>query len=191
MKRELALKDWLDVNLSGQPFAMVPASEDASFRRYLRVSQDRATWIVMDAPPAQEDCSGFIAVNNTLSLIKANVPRIHAADLDQGFLLLDDLGETLYLDALNEDNADALYRDAMDALHHIQQNADVGGLPPYDRDLLRAEMELFVDWFICTHLDKTIDAADRDVLDDLFERLIDNALSQPQVFVHRTTILAT
>ena len=176
-------------------FTLAPASADASFRRYFRLTRsDGNAQIVMDAPPTHEDCRPFVAIARVLGDAKVNVPTVHAQDLEQGFLLLSDLGESTYLTALNaflgddsEANAAAaqpLYRAALSALVAIQQ-ADATSLPPYDDALLRRELELFPEWYLGKHLGITLDAKQRAALDTIFNALIDNHLAQPQVFVHR------
>ena len=183
--RLAALRDWLRglPGLAGATLA--PASADASFRRYFRVTApDGANFIAMDAPPGREDLGPFLDVTERLLAAGLRVPRVHARDLAQGFLLLDDLGRTHYLQALDDASADRLYGAAMDALLALQ-GADDAGLPPFDAALLDTEMALFRDWFLGEHLGLALDEADRAALEAVAGALIDNALAQPQVFVHR------
>jgi aminoglycoside/choline kinase family phosphotransferase len=184
-RREALLRQWLSecCGLEGCGFA--PASADASFRRYFRIDLgDAGTRIVMDAPPDKEDCRPFVDVTRRLEEVGAHVPHIFAQDMDQGFLLLEDLGERLYLGELDADNVDRLYRDAIDTLLAIQ-SGDPRGLPHYDREMLEREMRLFPEWLLGAHLGIRLGPADRRMLDDTFERLVANALGQPQVLVHR------
>jgi N-acetylmuramate 1-kinase len=116
---------------------------------------------------------------------QVNAPQIHAQDLSHGFLLLSDLGRTTYLAALNEQNADALFRDAIEALVRWQLATRAGELPPYDEALLRGEMDLFREWYLGRHLGLTPSHAQRAVLEDAFSRLAASALAQPAVYVHR------
>lgn len=143
----------------------------------------------MDAPPEKEDCLPFVRVATYLEAIGLNAPRIVAADVEQGFLLLTDLGDTLYLDRLGESPGDAelLYTDAIDALLVMQERgaAFVAKLPPYDVALLDFELSLFHDWLCGTHLGIDFDASDEMAWRDCCSLLIRNALDQPQVFVHR------
>ena len=181
-----ALERWLAGSLRGARFALVPASQDASFRRYLRVAlEDGRSFVAMDAPPEQEDCRPFVHVARLLRDAGVHAPRVHAADPARGFLLLDDLGTTTYLDALSESNAAALFGDATDALIRWQVATRAGELPPYDRALLRRELDLFPDWYLGRHLDLTLSAAQRQALETIFGILIDSALAQPKVYVHR------
>lgn len=182
-ERMETLTGWLSGETGG-PIEVTPASEDASFRRYFRVCADGRTWIAMDAPPEHEDCRPFVDVTQRLLSAGVGVPRIHAQDLDRGFLLLDDFGDTHYLKRLRDDTADALYGEALAALVRIQ-SADAAGLAPYDEALLRREMALFPDWLLGRHLGIALDEGDRTALEDTFSLLVRNALEQPRVFVHR------
>lgn len=183
-ERLAQLKHWLDRELALREYTIVPASADASFRRYFRVQHGTSSLIVMDAPPDREDSRPFIDVSGRLFGAGLNVPEVLDQDLEQGFLLLSDLGSTPYLGALNEASVERLYGDALGALVSIQACA-CDGLPPYDRALLLREMELFREWLVGTHLGIRLDAAQQEMLDTVFERLADNALGQPQGFVHR------
>jgi len=177
---------WLAHILRGRPVRVTAASGDASFRRYFRVHLDGgATRILMDAPPPQEDCRAFVHVTAVLAAAGVHVPRIFEADLGRGFLLLSDLGDRLYLDVLDDASADALYGDALDALVRLQARGDAGAVPPYDAARLRAELELFPDWFLRRHLGITLPAPAARVLEGAFERLIAACLEQPAVLVHR------
>jgi aminoglycoside/choline kinase family phosphotransferase len=139
----------------------------------------------MDAPPEHERCDHFIDIARRLHDAGVNVPEILASDRDLGFVLLTDLGDTLYLQALTEETADKLYTDAMTALLAIQQHADDKGLPAFNAHRLLEEMHLFSDWLLGKHLDICLSANEQKALDETFQFLIDNALEQPQVFVHR------
>ncbi len=179
------LERWLGGQLPGKTFNLAPASADASFRRYFRVFCGTQTLIAMDAPPPHEDCRPFVAVARLMAEAGVNVPRVLAQDLEKGFLLLTDLGTTTYLQALSDENADALFRDAIDALLRWQLASRPGVLPPYDQTLLRRELDLFPVWYLQRHLAVELDSAQRSVLESTFTLLVKNALGQPQVFVHR------
>jgi N-acetylmuramate 1-kinase len=174
---------------SGELSLPVPASSDASFRRYFRVTyQSQApsrSYIVMDAPPEKEDCRPFISVSNSLAKLGLNVPRIEAQNLLQGFLLLTDLGDTTYLSALNPTNAESLYNDALSALVTLQTQAKPNGLPLYGADLLRQEMNLFTDWLGQTHCQLAMSPLEHQAWLQVQQNLIQSALAQPQVYVHR------
>jgi aminoglycoside/choline kinase family phosphotransferase len=181
-----ALKRWLETELDFREYTLKPASSDASFRRYFRVSQEGASFIVMDAPPDREDSHSFVAVARLLFDAGLNVPELIDMDLGQGFLLLGDLGQHLYLDALDATSVERLYGDALAALAGIQAcTPEQGLLPDYDRKLLLAEMELFREWLVGRHLGLALTPQQTQMLDAAFRLLADNALEQPQVCVHR------
>ena len=180
-----ALHAWLTTVLAGAPFTLAPASADASFRRYFRVTCDDGTRIAMDAPPEREDCRPFVQVAQLMREAGVHVPEVMAGDIDRGFLLLTDLGDTTYLHALTGDNADALFADAMDALIAWQCASRPGVLPPYDRALLQREMDLFPEWYVGRHLALVLSAAQCETLAGVTGLLADSALAQPAVYVHR------
>ena len=163
-----------------------PASSDASFRRYFRVdAADGGSFIVMDAPPPQENVQPFIDVANLFAATSVTVPTILAQDVAQGFLLLTDLGGTTYLSVLNNDTAHKLYLDAIDALVLLQSQSKPGVLPDYDRALLHRELMLFPDWYLSKHLGATLTDTQTAELNKVFDILLANNLAQPQVYVHR------
>jgi len=178
-----AIEDWLQTLLN-EDFEMEPASEDASFRRYFRVTHQGKTHIVMDAPPNKEDVHPFIDIARRLEANGVHVPHLFDADLEQGFLLLSDLGSTSYLSALSHETVDGLYADALQALLKIQ-TANINELPYYNRELLHREMELFREWYLGRHLGLPLDRLLTARLEQIYETLIQSALAQPRVFVHR------
>ena len=178
-------QQWLQSLFNGETFKVTPASEDASFRSYHRVQLADRRFIVMDAPPEHEDCRPFIDVTRRLLACNVNVPRIHELDLEQGFLLLTDLGDEQYLPHLHTSRADSLYKQAIDSLVKFQVEADSVGLPAYDETLLQREMDLFQDWLLKQYLQVALSPPEQQALDDLKQLLIVNARQQPQVFVHR------
>jgi len=180
------LKHWLENELNFSEYNLNPASTDASFRHYFRITHEGESWIVMDAPPEKEDSRPFIKVAKLFLDAGLNVPEVIDTDLEQGYLLLSDLGSRPYLAALNESSAGRLYSDALGALVAIQAcHPETGSLPRYDRKLLLAEQELFREWLLERHLGTTLTAAQSALCDSVFEWLADNALEQPQVCVHR------
>ena len=190
MPRTVLLRDWLNRLFprqhSEQELAIEPASADASFRRYFRVTLGNGdTRIVMDAPPEHEDCGPFVRIAALFREAGVHVPEIFAQDLDQGFLLLSDLGNTTYLNILDAATAPGLYRDANAALVDIQRASRPGALPEYDRALLTRELNLFPDWYVARHLGITLDEKQDATLRTVFEKILANNLAQPQVFVHR------
>jgi len=139
----------------------------------------------MDAPPEQEDCRSFVHVARLLRAAGVNAPEIVAQDLARGFLLLTDLGDTTYLSALNEGNANRLFGDAIDALLKWQLASRENELPPYDAALLQTECDLFAEWYVARHLQLTLSAAQRQLLADMVKLIISSNVAQPAVYVHR------
>jgi aminoglycoside/choline kinase family phosphotransferase len=179
-----------------EPTSLRAASSDASFRRYFRVDGregDQArSFIVMDAPPPQEDVRPFISVAALLHAAGLNAPQVLAQDVEHGFLLLTDLGSRLYLQALNEavaatdmPLAEGLMRDAIRALVQWQTRADASNLPAYDDALLRRELALFPDWCVTRECGVTWTAEERQTWSESCDLLVQSALAQPAVAVHR------
>jgi aminoglycoside/choline kinase family phosphotransferase len=168
---------------------MKPASGDASFRRYFRLESAGETRIAMDAPPEHEDCRPFVAIATMLRAAGVSAPAVLAQDLDQGFLLLEDLGETLYLDRLlaSPDSAASLYTDAIAALVRMQVRLaeDASSLPPYDRALMSREMALFPDWLVGRHLATHAPVDLPAAYSDAAEALLEILAALPHTFVHR------
>ncbi len=182
------LQEWLR-SLSSTPViadSLRVASADASFRRYFRVDTPSGqTLIVMDAPPPQEDVRPFIHVADVFGKTGVTVPQILEQDIERGFLLLSDLGNTTYLNQLNNDTANKLYLDAIDALVLLQTQSKPDALPEYDRALLLRELQLFPEWYIGKHLKATLTDEQSASLNKVFDMLLANNLAQPQVYVHR------
>ncbi|HEY8251730.1 MAG TPA: phosphotransferase [Burkholderiales bacterium] len=188
--RRDALERWLAPHLHGVSFTLSAASEDASFRRYWRATlEDGASYVAMDAPPDKEDCRPFVRVARMLAEAGVHAPQVLAQDLERGFLLLSDLGTRTYLAELNIDSgrneAPRLFADATDALLRWQLATRPGALPPYDEALLRREMGLFPDWYVGKHLKKSLSAEQQRTLEKIFALLVQSALAQPVVYVHR------
>ncbi|WP_248742194.1 MULTISPECIES: aminoglycoside phosphotransferase family protein [unclassified Pseudomonas] len=189
------LKVWLDEQLATlfaeqgwgavPPATLTAASSDASFRRYFRWEGAGRSFVVMDAPPPQENCKPFVDIAFLLAKSGINVPKIYAEDLDRGFLLLNDLGNKTYLDVIDSENADALFSDALQALSAFQQLPMVAPLPSYDVALLRRELELFPEWYVKRELGIEFDATQQQQWQQVSDLLIDSALAQPKVLVHR------
>ncbi len=187
MERTQLLENWIKDQFPEKVFTLKPASADASFRRYFRVFIDDQTFVVMDAPLQHEDCRPFLQVANILSATGVHVPKILAQNLEHGFLLLSDLGNTTFLQALTSDAArvDQLYADAIDALIQMQLSQRTEGLPDYDETLLLRELNLFPDWYIAKHLGKALSDQQAAMLSTIFARILANNLAQPKVLVHR------
>ena len=192
----MAFEHWLSAIAPAhglQTASLRSASSDASFRRYFRIDGSLgASFIVMDAPPPQEDVRPFIAVAALLHDAGLNAPRVLEQDTAHGFLLLTDLGAKLYLAALNDAVAhqdtrtvNALMRDATTALVQWQLRGDASTLPAYDDALLRRELALFPDWCVTIECGATWNAEDQQVWKDSCDLLVQSALDQPAVAVHR------
>ncbi len=190
MPRLNALHAWVNETHPAPVAALTPASADASFRRYFRLTRGSDTLIVMDAPPDKEDCHPFVAVARLFAEAGVHVPQVLRADFEQGFLLLTDLGRTTYLEALSAVDADPavvqqLYRDALSALVTLQRASRPGVLPEYDEALLRREVGLFPKWYVARHLGATLSPSEQQGYTACVDALIANNLAQPRVFVHR------
>lgn len=186
--RQRELQDWLHrLPEAHRPLnsALEPVSGDASFRRYFRVRAGDGPRVIMDAPPDRESLASFMDVAERLRRAGLNAPRIHAADQARGFLLLDDLGRETFLDAFSERDPVPLLDAAVDALVQMQHRADSSGLPEYDAPLLRRELQLFPDWYLQHARGRSPTRQGRRRLEAWFERIIERALSQERVLVHR------
>jgi aminoglycoside/choline kinase family phosphotransferase len=182
------LRHWLESTLGYRDYDLAPASADASFRRYFRVTRAEGSVIAMDAPPGKEDVGPYLRVAHMLEDAGVHAPHVIARNAEQGFLLLSDLGSITYLEALRDPVCAApLYQDAIGALVKFQSNGrgHCADLPPYDENLLRTEMRLFPDWLMSRHLGLEIEGATETTLAEAADLLVANALAQPQVFVHR------
>jgi N-acetylmuramate 1-kinase len=191
-QRRDAFERWLApliAPLGLMPGSLCPASADASFRRYLRLdSRVHDSLIVMDAPPPQEDVRPFVKVAGLMQRAGLHGPQVLAADEAQGFLLLTDLGRTLYLDAFADASprqADQLMRDAIAALVRWQLHVPGDVLPPYDETKLRSELQLFPDWCVVREHGVTWGDGERRTWQRVSDALVAAALAQPRVAVHR------
>jgi aminoglycoside/choline kinase family phosphotransferase len=169
------------------PETLRPASSDASFRRYFRLDAGQGgTLIAMDAPPEREDSLRFVKIARLFAAAGVTTPQILVENLAQGFLLVSDLGQTTYLQAIVAGaDSQPLYLDALDSLVRVQAATSAGVLPPYDHDRLLTELRLFPDWYLARHLQVSMEASERAALERVFESLIASALAQPMVYVHR------
>ncbi|MCD6025613.1 MAG: aminoglycoside phosphotransferase [Solimicrobium sp.] len=190
--RLVLLTNWAAslTHFSLQAATMRPASSDASFRRYFRIADNNGkTFILMDAPPPQEDIRPFIHVAQLFGDAGVTVPHILADNIEHGFLLLSDLGSTMYSHLLKQDNgfanAQKLYMDAINSLIKIQLHSQPDVLPEYDRTTQMKELMIFPEWYIDKHLGATLTTTQQTSLDKVFEQILANTMAQPQVYVHR------
>lgn len=183
-RRLAELVDWLNNGLSIDIQQISAASSDASFRRYFRVEHSGGPHIAMDAPPDKENIEPFVRVAALFKSAEIHVPTIYHNNYRQGFLLLEDLGSSSFLDRLDQHSADRLYQQAMDSLFKLQTGVDSAqcGLPAYDHALLLRELGIFYEWFLEKRLGATIPES---LAASLNQILISSALEQPQVCVHR------
>jgi N-acetylmuramate 1-kinase len=195
-ERLFQLKQWLSqlpASLGLDVDQLTVASSDASFRRYLRLPAADATrnaqsFIAMDAPPSHEDCKPFVEIAQRMYACGINVPEIVAQNIEQGFLLLTDFGDTTFFDTVSgktPKNAKVQYLEAIAALVGLQKNFGPTHLPPYNREVLLRELMLYPDWYALEHKKFSLSDADKAIMLEGFELIIDNNLAQPKVAVHR------
>jgi len=183
--RKDALRRFVAQATGDERFDLAPASADASFRSYWRVTRGEATWVVMDAPPALEDSRPWLDIGSRLARAGLHTPAVFAQDLDQGFLLLEDFGRRILLPELNAASVDAHYAQALDALVTMQREVDASDLPPFDAAWATQEMELMPTWFLQRHLGLDASCGDWDQIELAFRRILDALAQQPQRFMHR------
>jgi aminoglycoside/choline kinase family phosphotransferase len=176
---------WAREALADPVLGLVRASTDAGFRSYWRTPGHQPSRIVMDSPPDKEDVRPWLRIRSLLEAGGVRVPQVLAQDLARGFLLLEDLGADTFLQVIDDANADDLFDAAIAQLLKLQAIAPPADLPAYDEALLARELRLFDEWFLGRHLAMALDCGDLETLDLAYRRLIDSALAQPQVLVHR------
>ncbi|KZY61630.1 hypothetical protein A3742_11845 [Oleiphilus sp. HI0071] len=186
------LHDWLRANLPNHTTPTPPLESvagDASFRRYFRVkNSNNQSFIVMDAPPEKEDCHPFVEITKAWREQGVLLPELFAIDLEQGFLLLEDFGDTLLFQMVDKkplEEQHSVYTSAIHSLKGIQDLRGAKHLPTYDRALLKRELALFTDWLIGTALHISLTESEQATIEQSFEALIESALSQTQCAVHR------
>ena len=191
ISRQKSMLRWLESlpsELALDLKTIAPASSDASFRRYDRLQAGTSTLIVMDAPPPAEDCRPFVDVTQRLAVVGVSVPKILAREIEQGFLLLTDLGRQTYYDRIQEGpderQLQRLYIPAIDALVNLQ-TASSKGLPVFDATRLREELRVFIDWYVEVHHQTKLSDSEARSLDIIFELLAQHVATQPAVLVHR------
>ena len=183
-KRRLQAEQWASQRLGWTDFSSESISSDASFRRYFRLSRPGTSVVVMDAPPDREPVHAFLDVASRLNTV-VHVPEVLAADPEQGFVALADLGNRPYHRELIDDNADALFTDALCALIRMQTHIESSTLPDYDPARLYGELALFPEWFLAYHWQVEPTEEELDTWDHICSLLVRWALDQPQVFCHR------
>ncbi len=193
MNREQNLNNWAKTILASQSvkvsseFCVIAASDDASFRRYFRGETEMGSFIFVDAPPEREDCQTFVKISELLVDIGINAPRVYQADFTEGFMMLTDLGNQLYLDVLKSHDVELIERLYAEAFSVLRKMAHIScaELPRYDEIRLQEEMNLFPGWFLTQQLSLSLSENENQMLEKVFGFLIESAIEQPQVFVHR------
>ena len=186
-QRQQALQQWLTHSCKLPDFRLEALAGDASFRRYFRVLHPKGSYVAMDAPPDRENCLPFVAIAKALREIGLSTPEIIGCDLQQGFLLITDFGDRLYLKELNTENAEKLYENALDALSILQTCKTVDGwkIPPFTSEFMRQELELFKEWFLQRYLNLALNTQTEKKLSACFDFLAHAPAQQKQVFMHR------
>lgn len=182
-QRQQQLQIWLNEELSETVGELRPVVGDASFRRYFRFSLQGRSLIAMDSPPALEDPKPFVEIGQAYQRLGLRVPDVLAADLKQGFLVISDFGDQLYYEILSDENADLLYTSALDELPRIQQHQS--NVPTFTETMLMTELRWFSEWFIGKFLGLQLNQQQKNQLDKTYQLLVESALEQPQVGVHR------
>ena len=181
------LKHWLGSETNFGGMRVVPASEDASFRRYFRILDGMGqSWIAMDAPPEKEDSRPFVKIAALLREGGVRVPEVYASDMDQGFLVIEDFGAVHFEDILAEHRRDAYYDAALGEMVRItaMPSSAADQLPPYDRKWLQMELDIFHDWFL-QGTDQAGSPASLEEFHRICAPLLQGVLDQPRAFVHR------
>jgi aminoglycoside/choline kinase family phosphotransferase len=181
------LNQWLSSYFSSNNFTCSPLPGDASFRRYYRIGHGGKTWIAMDATAERDRCPQFINIANLLRANQLIAPEIFAADLEQGFLLLTDFGDQLFLSALSENNAEILYGRALDSLALISRcQGNENFIPPlFTAEIMRNELALCQEWYLEKYLNLFVSEQDQKLLSQCFDLIVKRCAAQPYVFMHR------
>lgn len=188
------LHQWLTNDCNLKVHHIEALKGDASLRKYYRVlgefqNVSLSSFILMDAKNAAEKTEQFIHVGQLLQTLAARVPHIYHINHQDGFLLLEDLGNTQLLDILNRDNVDIFYKSALDSLAALQKNAAPlniqAQLPTFSYQHMYKEVELFTDWFLKKHLDIQVDKASQTIIDDFFKNLLETIDTFPKTIIHR------
>lgn len=181
--RKEALVQWLN-KIVGESVEIIPLPHDASFRRYFRLQTAKGSYLVMDAPPSLENTQPFVAISSALRELGLQAPDVIAIDREQGFLLITDFGNTTYLNALNATNADELYQRALQALAAMQSIRTIPHhtMPFFTAEFMQKEWNWHKEWFSEKWLN--LPPVSKSV-DDCYQLLVNAAVNQPQVFMHR------
>lgn len=181
------LNQWLQKDCGLNDYHLHALAGDASLRRYYRLTSLQDSQIVMDAPPEKENCRPFVAVANSFQALGLNVPTVIKSDIEKGFLLLTDLGDVTFFNALSHQEADTLYKKAIDELLLLQTCTEIKNyeLPYFDEVFMQRELDLFRDWFVIKHLQLPLSNKDKKMLDNTFSLLMQEISKQQKICVHR------
>ncbi|MDQ7045413.1 MAG: phosphotransferase, partial [Sulfurimonas sp.] len=178
------IKAWL-ATTPYKDFQITVASADASFRKYYRLTQNEESFLLMDSSLELASLSPFIKVTDKLRKLNVKAPEILEKHIEEGFLILEDFGSMHYLDILDWDNFEDLYKKAIDEILKMQE-ADASDLPVYDKEFLIFEMDLMETWYMEKLLPVSLSSKQKEIIKDALNSIADVVLSQPQnVFVHR------
>ncbi|OSI16758.1 N-acetylmuramate/N-acetylglucosamine kinase AmgK [Neisseria dumasiana] len=192
MQRQSELKNWLEALYPQQAFNLEFAAADADFRRYFRaVFSDGQTVVCMDAPPDKMSVAPYLKVQKLFDMV--NVPQVRHVDEAKGFMVLNDLGNTTFLTAMQHEPSEiahkALLLEAIDELIVLQKNSQAGVLPEYNREVMLREINLFPEWFVAKELGKSLNFKQKQLWQQTVDVLLPPLLAQPQVYVHRDFIV--
>lgn len=184
-KRENALEDWLVNTIKLKDFSIHPLAGDASFRRYFRLHTAHSTMIVMDAPPEKEALDSFISIAEILAQAQIAVPKIIAANYEEGFLLLEDFGDKLLLHVLDNDHVHPYYTEAINSLFKMQSTIQANQLPAFNQEFMRKEMNLCPEWFFKQYLGLHLTEKEQQLIHNTIHLLATEVAKQPSIFIHR------
>jgi len=184
-KRQRAAASWAAAVLGLEQVRLAAVSGDASFRRYFRIETGGRSVILMDAPPEKENSAPFIDIAGRLRSAGLNAPEIVRFDLDRGFGLLEDFGDTLYRELISADSVNSLFRELFSLLDGMARRVDARGLPLYGEAALSQELDLFRTWYLGQHRQRPLRGGEVKIWEGVCRALVDSALEQPQVFVHK------
>ena len=189
-ERNILFKSWIENSIDAIIRKIEPASSDASFRSYYRITlNNEDTFIAVDSPPEHENNKTFMRIAQILDDMGISVPKIIDSELNHGFLIMSDLGSNTMLDKLtsNIQYSSDYYKKAISVISKIQHNgiSSHSELPLYHKDMMLDEMKLFINWYCKVELNINDNEIEKYDLYSIFNQIADRALKQEQVFVHR------
>ncbi|MDA8561521.1 phosphotransferase [Gammaproteobacteria bacterium] len=181
------LYNWLKVDCNLSEFRLESMPYDASFRRYYRLSVDSLSYVVMDASLEKSCLPAFIAISDALRSLGILAPEVIHKNLQLGYLLISDFGDTQLLGALNTNNVENLYSNALSSLDVLQSCSKVDGynIPLFTKSFMYNELKLFKEWFLQKYLGLNLSIKYEKLLDNTFIGIVEKVNDQPKVFMHR------